>query len=690
MKINIKNYICASLLMTAAAMVSLTGCTENIDDSNLYTFTGEMMVDHFENNPEQFSTYLEILGMVHPSSRSASTMRELLDARGNYTCFAPTNDAIAYYLDSLYQIGEISSTDITKSWNDTLRNATQNLVESIVFNSIIENGDDEAYATTDFVEGALPKMNMNDRYVNVKYGNDADGSTVIYINTDSRVIDKDIEVENGYIHTVDKVLSPSTATISDLLVNTDNTQFFSMILQLTRWDDQLQNYKDEEYEDFEDAGTNPGWKMGGYYPESRYYGYTIFVETDSIYKLNNITDIASLKSYVKENAYYDDNTDWGDDNYEDSDNWLNQFVAYHILPEELTWNKMVIWSNEYGFSNGSPNDGSSFKVNVWDYYETVGKHRRSLKITGIRNGKRLNRVSVYNKTTYREIDTSTGGAGIPGIAISSTNGERDNSAMNGYYYPISDILLWTETVPTKVLNERMRYNICALLPEMMTNNIRRAQPNSSTSNWAFTPDYFDNIVNMSDETHCEYLANMGGSGGASQTGGSWLDYQADEFNISGTYDFTMKLPPVPYTGTYEIRYGVNANGNRGMAQIYIGSNPNNLPAIGIPLDLRLTGASLPWAADTGDEDVDAETDKALRNVGYMKGPKYFCPGADAPGRISYICLRRIIFTGQLEAGKTYWVRFKSVLESTSTEFFYDYLEIVPRSIYNGDEAEDVW
>ena len=183
MKINIKNYICASLLMTTAAMVSLTGCTENIDDSNLYTFTGEMMVDHFENNPEQFSTYLEILGMVHPSSRSASTMRELLDARGNYTCFAPTNDAIAYYLDSLYQIGEISSTDITKSWNDTLRNATQNLVESIVFNSIIENGDDEAYATTDFVEGALPKMNMNDRYVNVKYGNDADGSTVIYIKT---------------------------------------------------------------------------------------------------------------------------------------------------------------------------------------------------------------------------------------------------------------------------------------------------------------------------------------------------------------------------------------------------------------------------------------------------------------------------------------------------------------------------
>ena len=71
---NIKNYCGAALLIGAASAVTLNSCTEKIDDGNLYTFTGEMMVDHFENNPETFSSYLEILGKVHPSHRSESTM----------------------------------------------------------------------------------------------------------------------------------------------------------------------------------------------------------------------------------------------------------------------------------------------------------------------------------------------------------------------------------------------------------------------------------------------------------------------------------------------------------------------------------------------------------------------------------------------------------------------------------------
>jgi hypothetical protein len=80
----------------------------------------------------------------------------------------------------------------------------------------------------------------------------------------------------------------------------------------------------------------------------------------------------------------------------------------------------------------------------------------------------------------------------------------------------------------------------------------------------------------------------------------------------------------------------------------------------------------------------------MRNNGYMKGPKYFWDDASHSGRDRHSCLRRIIFTGQLEAGKTYYIRFKSVLETTSAEFFFDYLEFVPKSVYNGDVAEDKW
>lgn len=670
--------ISGGLFIFAASMLSLNSCTENIDDSDLYTFTGETMVDHFENDPENFSDYLTILGKVHPSKRSESTMLELLSARGNYTCFAPTNDAIKQYLDSLLLLNQVTSTDINL--------IPDSIAEAIVFNSIIENENEEAYSTTDFVEGALSRTNMNDRYINISYGNDADGASVVFVNVDSRIIIKDIEVTNGYIHAIDKVLSPSTATVGDLVMNTPNTSFFGRLLDITGWDDKLMDYRDESYEDFEKAGEDVneiinGKEWPGRYPEHRYFGYTVFVETDSVFEevlgKGNLT-VEALKNWLQTNGYYSDAN--FDDNYTSEDNVINQFVSYHLLPERLTWNRMVIFSNEKGFYNGAINDGSQFQTNVWEYYETMGKQRRTLKITGIKDGKRINRYSTMNLTTYREQSVE-----IPGVVINSTNGQYDNNAMNGYYYTINSMLLWGPDVYNKVLNERMRYDICSLLPEIMTNNVRF----NKVADWFFKSDYFDNVPTMSDETVFQYLPNKSNSGDA----GTWTNYQTDEFNVKGVFDFTMKLPPVPYTGTYEIRYGVSANGNRGMAQIYLGTNPNNLPPVGIPLDLRVEGTttSVGWVSDTdlgSDEAID-EKDKAMRNLGYMKGPKYFYPASGISGRDCRNCLRRIIFTGQLEAGETYYIRFKSVLQS-SAEFFFDYLEIVPKTIYNGEVAEDKW
>lgn len=685
-----------SIKYLALAFLTLTigGCSENIDDSNLYTFTGEMMIDHFANDTAKYGKYLEILKMVHLSKKSESTMYELLSARGNYTCFAPTNDAIDHYLDSLLHLEEpqVSSTNINE--------IPDSIAESIVFNSIIDNGNSEAYSTTTgFGTGALNKTNMNDRYINLSYGNDSTGKTLIFVNANSVIIDKDIEVENGYIHSIDKVLSPSTSTVADLIIGTENLSFFGDLLTMTGWNDKLLSYKDEDYElNNENAGEKrdnsgaSGW--AGSYPEKRYFGYTVFVEPDSIFAEKGINSIDDLKQYLKSNAYYGSKTSWGED-YTNPDNYLNQFVAYHILPERLIWDQLVIFANEKGFTNASPNrGGKKFNINVWEYYETMDYHRRSIKITGTRSEKLINRHATYNLISYKE---KADGIDIPGIKISDKNGKYDNNALNGFYYPINDLLVWTESVPKKILNERMRYDICSLLPELMTNGCRR----NETQCYYFTYDYFTSknggsgaIPIMSKQTDFAYLSNYQNEGSSNVGGsGTWTNYQADEFNIRGKYDFVMKLPPVPYTGTYEIRYGVNANNNRGMAQIYLGTNPNNLPAVGIPIDLRIGGdnAMVGWKsdADLGSDDAIQEKDKQMRNNGYMKGPAYFFPGS-ASGRDCLTSIRKIIFTGTLEEGKTYYIRFKSVLDSSSTQFFFDYLEFVPKTIYNGDIPEDKW
>lgn len=679
--------------MLAAAAVTLNSCTENIDESDLYTFTGEMMVDHFENNPETFSSYLTLLGQVHPSKKSASTMKELLAARGNYTCFAPTNEAIAIYLDSLLHLEEpqVSSTNINE--------VPDSVAQDIVFNTLIENGNDEAFPTTSFSEGPLSSTNMNDRYVSISYGVDEDKNTITYVNVKSKIIDGDIEVENGYIHTIDRVLAPSNAGIADVIMITENTQFFGKLLSITGWDKKLNKCKDEWWEETYDdirgeEHTFNGWT--GKYPEHRYIKYTAFVEPDSVFEANGITDIPSLTKWLEANAYYGEETSWGND-YENEDNAINQFVSYHLLPEDLTYNNMVTYANEYGRSASTMQQqkdklSETFYVNVWEYWETLGKQRRSIKITGLRGGeKRINRKSVYNlASTYRERPSEIT---IPGIKVNATNGDFDNDTFNGHYYPIDDILVWNQDVPNKVLNERMRYDITSMFPEFLTNNIRqnRKTEDCASGYWYFNLDYLDNLVDMTKETEFIYLPNQGYSGGA----GSWMNYQIDEFNIRGAVDFTMKLPPVPYTGTYEIRYGINSNNNRGMAQIYFGKNWRNLPAIGIPLDLResaIPTSTTGWKKDSeiGDEDAINEADKNMRNLGYMKAPKYMQIGGETGRDVDHRCLRKIIYTGQLEAGETYYIRFKSVLNGTAFEFFFDYLEFVPKAIYAGDEAEDKW
>ena len=702
----IKNYCGVALCIGAVATVTLNSCTEKIDESDLYTFTGEMMVDHFENNPEVFSSYLTVLGKVHTSKRSSSTVRELLGARGHYTCFAPTNEAIQEYLNELYNAGQLGS--------NSLDQISDSVAEAIVFNSIIQHGESEAYSTTDFVLGALPRTNMNDRYVSISYGNDAENNTLIYVNQNSLVVDGDIEVENGFIHTINKVLSPSDASVADLIIAEEDMSFFGNLLELTGWDAKVLEYKDEAWEEKHDDIRGTSHKASthdwtGMYPNHRYVGYTIFVERNEVFEKNNITDIESLKAWVKDNSSYDDgdddtnighSTSWGDD-YTNANNWLNQFVAYHILPEMLTDKNMVTFANEYTRDATQMKDSGDkiyedFRANVWEYWETMGIQRRSLKITACLEGgvikRRINRKSVYNDSyngNYQERRVEMPES-YYGIEIDTDNSVN---ALNGFFYPINDILIWNSYVSKTVLNERMRYDVTSLFPEFLTNGIRQNRNSDQCGQgyWFFTTDYLENIVDISNETEFIYLPNQGFLGSR----GSWMNYQIDEFNIQGSFDFTMKLPPVPVTGTYEIRYGINANNNRGMAQIYLGTNKNNLPAIGIPLDLRESSgvqtANTGWVDDTTlpDDAAAQENNKAMRNLGFMKGPKYLRL-SNGTGRSDSRCLRKIIYTGNLEAGKTYYIRFKSVLEGKNFEFFYDYLELVPKSVYAGDKPEDVW
>ena len=80
-------------MMMALLTVVLVSCKENIDKTARYVFMDETIASYLQKHA-QYSEYYRLLGQVKVSDLSETRIRQLLSARGHYTVFAPTNDAI--------------------------------------------------------------------------------------------------------------------------------------------------------------------------------------------------------------------------------------------------------------------------------------------------------------------------------------------------------------------------------------------------------------------------------------------------------------------------------------------------------------------------------------------------------------------------------------------------------------------
>ena len=274
---------------------------------------------------------------------------------------------------------------------------------------------------------------------------------------------------------------------------------------------------------------------------------------------------------------------------------------------------------------------------------------------------------------------------------------------NAFVYPISDCIYFNEQMAETFGKERIRIDVATFFPEFMTNDLRSNENPTwpyqcvgmpITSKYSYCED-----LEIGDDTRFHYLT------GRYSGVNSWANYQGDELNVVGNYEMTMKLPPVPKDGVYELRLGLSTNNRRGMCQVYWGTNKNALPAVGVPLDMRMTGTqtlvmsgqSFPsivgWEPDVkGDDDVNAEVDKKMRNNGYMKGPKYVnYMGGNQLLRDRQEALRKIVIRSEMKANETYYIQFKNVLDNLATEFFMDYIEYCPKEVYDNPLIpEDIW
>ncbi|MBR4517360.1 MAG: fasciclin domain-containing protein [Bacteroidaceae bacterium] len=687
------------LLFCCLLMAAFVGCTETIDTSARYVFRERTIASYLADHP-QFSEYVKLLKEQRVSEVSETSVYQLMTAYGYYTCFAPTNDAIQLYLDSLV-IKEIIP---TASWDAFPNERTKDSIRSvIVLNSILDGTKQEMK----FITAEFPKTNeefsistMADRKISVTYDKkDLDSCLIDGICPVSKR-NRDIEAINGYIHQVGYVINPSNETLGSTLHKfaydyNSGLSVMARLVEVCGLTDTLSQVKDERYESLYRNNAFPKfhWNLLNVdveAPEHRKYGFTLFAETDEFWERELHKDrkditIQDVVEWVDAQGFYPEAAK--NDKYKEVDNLLNQFVTYHLLPERIPVDKLALHYNEKGYNYKVKNTPPT--IPVWTHYVTMGK-RRLLRIWESleSGGPYLNRFPKLNngrREDYHERECSEENTGI---RLNTDEGSGVIKLINSMIYPIDKPLAYTEHVRNELAKVRLRYDAWELQPEAMNNDMRIM---SYFMRYYFSSDpdkqYFDNLTVNSKETNLMLL------NGRDQ---NWPNYQADEVLAEGLYDITITLPPVPKYGIYEIRMGVSTfSGTRGICQVYWGPRKDQLVAQGIPVNMQLGGQDkmLGWERDTDDDDYNAEVDKKMRNNGFMKGPEYIVASAGGreTNRLSATSTRRIIVREPMSPDVTYYLRFKTVQDYLEKQLFVDYLEWCPKEIYDNPETpEDIW
>lgn len=463
------------------------------------------------------------------------------------------------------------------------------------------------------------------------------------------------------------------------------------LMQATGLCDSVGAVRDEIYEELYMRGViDSRYQINsyntGYSPEHRRFGFTLFAETDSFWETTlgkPATDItpADVQAYLLDNGYTTDG--WDDESYTNPGNALFQFVSYHLLPARLTPERLVIHMNELGYDEAKPN---TLGIPVMEFYTTMGP-RRLLKIYESRQsgGIYLNR--------FPQFDNSRQGSGMEISCDPDKQGVRVDTQnavdlLNAMLYPIDGLLTYDVPTLENLANSRLRFDLASLFPELANNDIRANKIGSDSNKVKYIPlqnheyNYLDG-VSAEDGTTLAYFTGYKNN---------WPNYQGDEFQISGNFDLTFRLPPVPVSGEYELRISSSASSGRSIAQIYLGDDRQNLKPLGLPIDFSksLIEPTFYYENDTEDDEFNALTDLGMRQHGIMKSPK----GVVVSGRSirdNTNIFRRILTRQTFEAGKTYYLRFKNAIASANKFIQIDYIELCPAAVYdNSYVPEDIW
>lgn len=725
-----------TLVVTAVVSVSfLSSCTKDPDESNLYTFTGQTIWDYVQEDPS-LTAFCEVL--------KSSGFSNNMSSYGHYTCFAPTNDGLKMYLDSLYNDEEcvkmkraphngIQEVEGFTSMN--VMDQVKYLGDSIAKDIARYHLSNLIYRVVELDGSNVSWTTMLGRTIDVAVFVDGQYNGLASLNGVSAVISPDNEVSNGVVQIITRALPHPALRVPEVLGRQSDFTIFNRALEETGLAESLK----EEYR-LDKNGNRVTYYMadgthsdrGGtnslYFPTECKKMFTLFAESDAVFAAAGIHSFEDLVAYC--NSQYQNASVWYDylnekgitvstgTDYENEFNTLHMFVAYHILRAGMAVDRIV-----YEYSNSNENWNYAFGYEPQDYFETMLPHTL-MKVWEIKpkttRDLRINRYIMNNTLTDQlacfgsdAMHTEV----FPGVKILRTG---SMSALNGYIHRIDRPLVYNANAANALI-ERLRFDASTFLTELSNNGFRFAT-NAEVSSMngggngdrvAFPTDYFDNIHCYNSGTALRFCIQ-----------GAWRAQESDQMQGWGSYDFAIKLPPVPKTDQYEIRIFYPPMSNGGLMQFYIGEDTYELSSmknIGLPFDARLNPVEEPtigWTLSTDEDDYGVQTDKDMRIRGYMRGPASFSRGTrntyqdklvysddlthaiNMSGATSTrtetgygtMMLRHIVTTQTLKQGSYYWFRIKNLItDDLQLGWNFDFIEIVPKlQVVDNTQYSEDW
>lgn len=237
------------------------------------------ITEYLRANPD-YSMFLEILDITNYAS--------FMNTYGTYTLFLPTNTAVESYLSDLgvSSLSEVPLEDL------------QNLAKLHIL--------DQKINTNSFTDGKIATPSLYGQYLITGAAN-IDGVTSTTINKSSNIVASNLELGNGVVHVIDKVLRIADKTLAETIEANENLSLFTEVLKATGWYDKL---------------NEPLTTVTVDGKSSKVGHLTVLAQTNEVFAeagFDNLDELKTRYSHLGEPM-----------NPADS---LNLFVQYHVLPK---------------------------------------------------------------------------------------------------------------------------------------------------------------------------------------------------------------------------------------------------------------------------------------------------------------------------------------------------------------------